>query len=300
MQSTVVIANTRDAPLGDQQAGEATRVSNAPILWLTAFAAGGALIAASAVILSIAWLFPHPGQQALAALATFLLGVTVMVSAPGIVRRSHTSALSHFGAYTLLVVTLPTVRYVPFVFSFVYLKDLESLFPPLWPYCFAIPLLFALLGELALSRRQRTASVHLVAGALVPAVMLLFFSSQVIQVAGATLEGIISPWRVLLAAVTSIATSGAIILGTTMTTRGLTWLGLPVLVVIGLSLEIVSTFLYGSAALKPLDFSLPILPLWIPLAGLTMPGALTLLLSTAAVAAHTSRRVQPHRTGESL
>ncbi|MDO8751534.1 MAG: hypothetical protein Q7K03_10405 [Dehalococcoidia bacterium] len=285
-----MVATATDVSLAGLQPGGMVRPSNAPVLRVAALMAGGSLLAASVVLLSIAGTFPHPGHQAMAALATFLLALMVLGSALGITGRNRASALFQFGAYTLLVMALPMVRYVPFVFKFVYLNDLESLFPPLWPYAVTIPLLFALLGELLFSSRQRTAPVLLVAASLVPAVMLLFFSSEVVQAMGATMAGVVFPWKVLLALGICIAASALIVLGTTGTTRGLTWLGLMVLLSTGLSLEVVSTFLYGSAAFKPFDLGLPRLSAWIALAAGTVPGALTLLLSVAVVAAHASRR----------
>ncbi len=293
-----MIATATDVSLAGVQSEGVVRPSNAPVLRLAALMAGGSLMAASAVVLSIAGEFPHPGHQAVAALATFLLALMVMGSALGITGRNRTSALFQFGAYTLLVIALPMVRYVPFVYKFVYLNDLESLFPPLWPYSLSIPLLFALLGELLFSRRQRTAPVLLVAASLVPAVVLLFFSSEVIQAMGATLAGIAFPWRVLLALGICIAASVCIVLGTTWTTRGLMWLGLMVLLCTGLSLEVVSTFLYGSLSPKMFDLGLPRLSPWIAFGAGTVPGALTLLLSVAVVAAHASRRREDQIVGD--
>ncbi|MFH1141745.1 MAG: hypothetical protein V1724_08835 [Chloroflexota bacterium] len=292
------MATATDVSLAGLQPEGVVRPSNAPVLRVAALMAGGSLLAASTVLLSIAGEFPHPGHQAVAALATFLLALMVLGSALGITGRNRAPALFQFGTYTLLVMALPMVRYVPFVFKFVYLNDLESLFPPLWPYSVTIPLLFALLGELLFSRRQRTAPVLLVAASLVPAVMLLFFSSEVIQAMGATLVGIVFPWRVLLALGICIAASACIVLGTTGTTRGLAWLGLMVLVSTGLSLEVVSTFLYGSASPKLFELGLPRLSPWIALAAGTVPGALTLLLSVAVVAAHASRRRENQIVGD--
>ncbi len=285
-----MIATATDVPVAGHQAAEAVRPSNAPILRVAALMAGGSLLAASAAILSIAGTFPHPGHQAAAALATFLLALIVLGSALGITGRNRTSALFQFGAFTLVVITFPMVRYVPFVFKFVYLNDLESLFPPLWPYSVTIPLLVAILGELLLSPRQRTAPVLLVAASLVPAGMFLFFSSAVIQAMGATVLGIVFPWRVLLAQGICIAASAFIVLGALWTTRGVTWLGLMMLVGTGLSLEIVSTFLFGSASPKLFDLGVPYLSPWAAFAAGTVPGALTLLLSIVVVAGQASHQ----------
>lgn len=285
-----MITTATDVPLAGHQPEVEAHVSNAPVLRVVALMAGGSLLAASAAILSIAGQFPHPGHQAVAALATFLLALMVMGSALGISGRNRTQALLQFGLYTLLVITLPMVRYVPVVYTFVYLQDMESLFPPLWPYCATIPLLFALLGELAFSHRHRTAPVLMVAASLVPAVILLFFSSDVIQAMGATLENAVFPWKVLLAQGISIAASAFIVLGTAGTTRGLTWMGLVVLMSTGLALEVVSTFLFGYASPKLFDLGLPNLSPWIAIAAGTVPGALTLLLGVAVVAAHAPGR----------
>lgn len=285
-----MITTATDVPLAGHQPAVDAYVSNAPVLRVAALMAGGSLLAASAAIVSIAGQFPHPGQQAVAALTTFMLALMVMGSALGIPGRNRTQALFQYGLYTLLVIALPMVRYVPFVYTFVYLQDLESLFPPLWPYCGTIPLLFALLGELGFSHRQRTAPVLMVASSLVPAVMLIFFSSEVVQAMGATLENVVFPWRMLLVQGICIAASAFIVLGTVGTTRGLTWLGLTVLVSTGLALEVVSTFLFGNVSPKLFDLGLPNLSPWIAIAAGTVPGALALLLSVAVVAAHASGR----------
>ncbi len=293
-----MIATATDVSLAGLQPDGVVRSSNAPVLRVAALMAGGSLLAASAAVLSIAREFPHPGHQAVVALATFTLALMVLGSTLGITGRNRAPALLQFGAYTVLVMALPMVRYVPFVYRFVYLNDLESFFPPLWPYCATIPLLFVLLGELLFSRRQRTVPVLLVAASLVPAAMLLFFSSEAIQAMAATPAGVALPWRVFLALGICIATSAFVVLATAGTTRGLLWPGLMVLVSIGLSLEVVSTFSYGSISPKMFDLGLPGLSPWVAVAAGTVPGALTLLLSVAIVTAHASRRREKQILGD--
>ena len=284
-----VIATVADRPLEGQWPPAAAQVSDVTVIRVTALMAGGSLLAASAALLSTARDLPHPWHQTPAALITFVLGLILLSSVIGISARNYRAALIPFGAITSLVIFLPLVRYIPLVYTVAYEQDLESLFPSLWPYSASIPLLIALLGELALSRRQKSAPTFLLVASLVPASMLLFFSAAVIQAMAATIVAVVMPWRTLLAFSVSIGVSALIVLGTAVATRDLAWMGVVVLMGTGLFLEIGSTFFYGVASPKLFDPGLPPISPWLAFTAGTVPGALTLLISIMVVVTTTSR-----------
>ena len=290
-----MIATIDDRPLEGQWPPAAAQVSNVAVIRVTALMAGGSLLAASAALLSTARDLPHPWHQAPATLLTFVLGLTVLGSTIGISGRSHHAALIPFGAITSLVISLPLVRYIPLVYTAAYEQDVESLFPSLWPYSASIPLLIALLAELALSRRQRSAPTFLLAASLVPASMLLFLSAVVIQAMAATVVAVVLPWRTLLALSVSIGASALIVLGTAVATRGMARIGVVVLLGTGLFLEISSTFFYGVASPKLFDPGVPPISPWLAFTAGTVPGALTLLISMMVVVTTTSRRRPTYR-----
>ena len=284
------MASVAEISLTGQRAIAPADPSTTGVLRVTALMAAGSLLAASATLLSIARDFPHPWHQALAALITLALALAVGVSAVGLSGTNHRAAFIRFGVYTLVVVSLPLLRYVTPIFTLAYERDVESVFPPIWPYSASIPLLMALLGEMAFSHRQRSASVLLVLVSLVPASLLLFFSSEMVRVFGATLLGIVFPSRVFLAYIIFIAASSIIVVGTVAATRGMAWVGVLALIGVGLFLEISSTFFYGIASPKLFDPGFPLMSPWVPIAAGTVPGGLTLLMSVLVVIAIASRR----------
>ena len=285
-----MITTIDDLPREGQWPKAAAQVSDVAVLRVTALMAGGSLLAASAALLSTARDIPHPWHQAPAALVTLVLGLTVLGSAFGISGRSYRAALIPFGVITSLVISLPLVRYIPLVYTAAYEQDMESLFPSLWPYSASIPLLIALLAELALSRRQRSAPTFLLAASLIPASMLLFLSAAVIQAMAATVVAVVLPWRTLLASSVLIGASALIVLGTAVATRSMVWIGVVVLLGTGLFLEVSSTFFYGAASPKLFDPGVPPISPWLAFTAGTVPGALTLLMSIMVVVTTTSRR----------
>lgn len=257
--------------------------SNSAALRMGAILAGGSLVISSATLLSIAGDFPHPEQQAGAALLTLVLGLIVAGSAFGISEKRRGVALLQFGAYTLVVITLLLIRYVPPLYIFTYLHDIESFSPPLWPYSLSIPLLMAVLGELLFSGRPRTRSVSVPIASLLPAAMVLLFGSEIVGAMAATFEGFALPWRTLLALAVCIGISASIVLGAVAATRGAWLTGALVLVAVGLGLEAGSTFFYGSASPRLFDLGVPDISPWLAIAAGTVPGALTLLLSVVTI-----------------
>ena len=287
----IIAATPRDRSLAGQPSRAAVHASNVAVLRMAALMAGGTLLAAAATIWNLSGSFPNPWQQELAALVTLVLGLIVVAGTVVLSESNRYVALSLFGTCTLLVVALPLVRYIPVVYTTVYEQDLEALFPPLWPYSISIPLLLTLVGELTFAHRERTAPIFLNVVSLVPATTLLFFGSMMIGKMAGTMTFVATPQMTILALGTCILISGLIILGTVAATRGLVWIGVSLLLGIGLFLEIGSIFFYEGfsrhwlAVLTKNRFSS-----WLPFAAGTVPGAMTLATSVLLLRANVSRR----------
>ena len=284
-------ASPADQALTEQRTLHALSVPNTVVLRLAGLMAGGSLVAASAALLSGAGGFPHPWHQAMAALVTLLLGLILVASVVLIPAERRHGGLPFFGGCALLVIALPLVRYIPPIYNTAYRQDLESISPPLWPYSLTIPLLFALVGELVLWFRRRTAPLLLLVASLVPASMLLFFGSQVIAALSTSVVFMARPERTLLALTIWVGASGLIVLGTAAATRGLLWIGVVTLLGTGLFLEIGSTYFYGGIS-QDWTTNLILNPFspWIPFLGGTVPGALTLMMSVVVLRANSPGR----------
>ena len=250
--------------------------------YLVALAAGGALLAASAAVFSMAGGFPSPGQQAAAGVATLLVGLVVIGVALSNSMRKRSLSLSIFGVCTLLVMAMPLARYVPLVYTEAYKQNFESLFPPLWPYSLSIPLLVMLMGDLVLFHRRRTGPAWLLVMSIIPAGMLLFFGSEVVN--SMTYDSldfsiIPLPRKVFMALSICIGGAAMIILGTVAAIRGLMWVGVVVLLATGLFLEIGSILFYGGI---PRYWTEQLIAdpysAWVPFLAGTLPGALILLM----------------------
>ena len=256
--------------------------SHAPMSGLVrvgALLAGGSLLAAAAVLVATAGAMSHPGQQLWAALLTAVVGAAVCWSVVLSPERTLFRLLLFSSALTLVVI-LPLVRYIPSLYTFLYNQDYEALFPPLWPYSIAIPLLVAMIGELALPRgEQLSFSRTPMLLALVAACLCLFFS---FTVAGKLAAGVhlTVPERSLVAYGASIGLSSSIILGGLIARKGIVWAGVGILMTTGLFLEMMSIRFYDGipVSLTHTNFPVP-LSLWVPLLGGTIPGALSLLVA---------------------
>jgi len=253
------------------------------LLRLLALLAGGSLLAASTILLSIAGDFPHPSQQAVPSVVTLFLGLGLVTIASRMSKAARWPTFLVLWTCMVVVVVLPVIRYVPSIYNFAYLHDVESLFPPLWPYSVGIPLLAALLGELSLSRRPRSGSVVLVAVSLVSASMVLFFGYEVVRTMASTLLGAVLPWRTFLAMGACIAFSTTIVLFTVAATRGVKLAGVTALMTVGLLLEVGSTFFYGPALSKPFNPGIPPISPWLAVVAGTVPGAMAILTGMAVI-----------------
>lgn len=258
---------------------------------LTGLIAGGTLLAAGATIAGNAGSFPHPWHQALTALLTSLLGIAAMAGGALLIGRRPTASLALFGTFAFVIATLPLARYIPLFYTVAYERDLESFFPPVWAYSVSLPVLVALVADLALSRRARTASALVVAMSLLPAALLLLLGTQVVSAMASTLVFVAVPMRTLLAYASCVGLSVLIVLSTVAATRGMVLIGVVALLGTGLFLEVGSIFFYGGLPRRwVFDFVFNPYPFWVPFLGGTVAGALTVLTSLAVLWARTPSR----------
>lgn len=261
-----------------------TQIDSSPVpmsglVRVGALLAGGSLLAAAAVLMATAGTMSHPGQQLWAALLTAVVGVAVCLSVLLSPER-RLSRLLLFSIALVLVVVLPLLRYIPALYTFLYNQDYEAFFPPLWPYSIAMPLLIAMIGELALpGRTQLSPSRAPMRLALVAACLCLFFT---FTLAGKLAAGphLSAPEKSLVAYGASIGVSSLIILGTLIARKGVVWAGVGILLVTGLFLEMQSIRFFDGIPLSLTHTDSPVpLSLWVPLLGGTIPGALSLLVA---------------------
>ena len=249
----------------------------------TALIAGGSLLASAIAIFTVSGQYPNPEHQVIGAAATLLLGLVVGAAGLGLGATNRYIDLSVFGLLFLLVLALPLLRFIPSIYTIVYERDLESLFPPFWVFSLSIPLMVSVIAELALSGRKRTYSAALMVAAVVPAGLLLFYSSVIVDVMS-SFAFVTLPSRTLFAYGACVGLSSLLIVGAAMTTRGMAVLGILILVATGLSLQIGSIYFYDGIS-RYWTFSKIWLPysFWVPFLAGTVPGALAILIALARV-----------------
>ena len=248
-----------------------------------AMIAGGSLLASAVAILSVSGQYPNPEHQVIGAAATFILGLVVGAAALGLGATNRYLDLSVFSLLLLLVLALPLLRFVPFVYTTVYERDLESLFPPFWVYSLSIPLMVMVVADLALTGRKRTFSAALLVAAVVPASLLLFYSSVIVDIMS-SFAFVAIPRKTLFAYSACVGLSSLLIVGAAMATRSLAILGILILVATGLFLEVSSIYFYDGIS-RYWTFSKIWLPysLWVPFLAGTVPGAMAILIALARV-----------------
>ncbi len=248
-----------------------------------ALIAGGSLLASAVAIFTISGQYPNPEHQVIGATATLLLGLVVGAAALGLGATNRYLDLSVFGLLLLLVLALPLLRFIPAVYTNVYEQDLESLFPPFWVFSLSIPLMVMVVAELALSGRKRTFSAALLVAAVVPASLLLFYSSVIVDIMS-SFAFVTLPSRTLYAYSACVGLSSLLIVGAGMTTRGLAVLGILILVATGLFLQIGSIYFYDGIS-RYWTFSKIWLPysFWVPFFAGTVPGAMAILIALARI-----------------
>ena len=248
-----------------------------------AMIAGGSLLASAVAIFTVSGQYPNPEHQVLGAAATLVLGLVVGAAGLGLGATNRYIDLSVFSLLLLLVLALPLLRFIPSVYTIVYERDLESLFPPFWVFSLSIPLMAMVIAELALSGRKRTFSAALMVAAVVPAGLLLFYSSVIVDIMS-SFAFVTLPSRTLFAYSACVGLSSLLIVGAAMTTRGMAVLGILILVATGLSLQIGSIYFYDGIS-RYWTFSKIWLPysFWVPFLAGTVPGALAILIALARV-----------------
>ena len=261
-----------------------TKLTNEPektnfFVRVVGLVAGGSLFASAATLFSVSGQYPNPGHQSIAALSTLLLGLAVLIATIIPWTNKRLLEMSTFIALFALVVSLPIIRFVPFVYNITYERDLESLFPSFWVFSLSIPLLAMIVADLALTKRVRSFSVALPIFAVVASTLLLFFGSIIVDIMSA-FAFVAIPHKTLFAYIACIGLSSLIVLAATMLTRGVTIAGIVILVLVGLSLEIGSVYFYDGIS-RYWTMSKIWLPytVWVPFMAGTIPGATALLIA---------------------
>ena len=272
-------------PFSSVEIAVSQQYQDAPNMLVRAAAmiAGGSLLASAIAILSVSGQYPNPEHQVIGAAATLILGLVVGAAALGLGATNRYLDLSVFSLLLLLVLALPLLRFIPVVYTSVYEQDLESLFPPFWVYSLSIPLMVMVVTELALSGRKRTFSAALLVAAVVPASLLLFYSSVIVDIMS-SFAFVTLPSRTLFAYGACVGLSSLLIIGAAMATRGLAVLGVLILVTTGLFLQISSIYFYDGIS-RYWTFSKIWLPysFWVPFLAGTVPGAMALVIALARI-----------------
>lgn len=247
--------------------------------------AGGSLFASAATLFSVSSQYPNPSHQSIAALSTLLLGLTVLIAAIVPWTNKRLLELVTFTILFVLVVSLPIVRFVPFVYNTAYEQNLESLFPSFWVFSLSIPLLAMIVVDLALTKKVRSFSVVLPIFAVAASTLLLFFGSMIVDIMSA-FAFVAIPHKTLFAYIACIGLSSLMVIAAIMLTRGLSFAGIIVLVVVGLSLEIGSVYFYDGIS-RYWTMSKIWLPytFWVPFMAGTIPGATALLIAVTHILA---------------
>ena len=241
------------------------------------------MLASAVAVFAVSGQYPNPEHQVMGAAATLVLGLVVGAAALGLGATNRYIDLSVFSLLFLLVLALPLLRFVPSVYTIVYERDLESLFPPFWVFSLSIPLMVLVVTELALSGRKRTFSAALMVAAVVPAGLLLFYSSVIVDIMS-SFAFVTLPSRTLFAYGACVGLSSLIVVGAAMATRSMAVLGVLILVATGLFLEITSIYFYDGIS-RYWTFSKIWNPysVWVPVMAGTVPGAMALLIALARV-----------------
>ena len=272
-------------PFSSVEIAVSQQYKDAPNLLVRAAAmiAGGSLLASAVAIFTVSGQYPNPEHQVLGAAATLVLGLVVGAAGLGLGSTNRYIDLSVFSLLLLLVLALPLLRFVPSVYTTVYERDLESLFPPFWVYSLSIPLMVMVVAELALVGRKRTFSAALMVSAVVPASLLLFYSSVIVDIMS-SFAFVTLPSRTLFAYGACVGLSSLLIVGAAMATRSMAVLGILILVATGLFLEVTSIYFYDGIS-RYWTFSKIWLPysFWVPFLAGTVPGAMALLIALARI-----------------
>lgn len=219
----------------------------------------------------------RPYLQYPAVAVTLLLALAlawVVLRAPSTPPRAVALRL---GLLLAVVAAIPLLRYLPAVYHFTYERDIEGLFPPLWPYSVALPPLVVALAEagLPLLGPPRPSGWALALTTL-SAVLVLFFGGVFVVAISQQANFLGLPFRTFRALVACLAISALLALGGLLPRKGATGPAAALLLASGLLLEGASIAFYDGppAFLDPDPYSLP-WPPTVALLGGTLPGAIT-------------------------
>ena len=247
------------------------------LIRLISSVASVSLVAAAGVIVIEAQSEPDPLMQLPAAALTLAVGALVIYASSLAVSARREAALAAWGVCIAALILLPGLQLLPIWYNTPFLLEVKALAPPPWPYAVAIPLLLFLVLESVIpdERGNDTSNLFLILG-LASAIVFLFFTFVLVGFTANRSALILIPHRLTLSALTPVAISGLIVLGTVLVRRGYSGQGIALLLVIGLGVEWVSTWSYDGPHFIPESSFIPYprYPLLPILAG-TIPGILT-------------------------
>ena len=204
------------------------------------------LVAAAAVLGLNAGRYPHPLHQLPAIGLTFLAALLLLLVAARafVLRRRSAGALTV--AALVLAAGVPLLRYAPAVYHFTYERDLESLFPPFWPFSVAVALLLVLLLELALpvARPPRPQGAAL-APTVAAAAAFLFLATVLLSTLVEDPAYFAVPRRVLTTHLGALGVTAVIALAAVLPRKGLVWEGAGLSLLTGLGIQVWALSFWG-------------------------------------------------------
>ena len=279
-------------------------IAAATIIRLFSFLACVSLLAACLLLIIRAPSLDRPAPQFAVAGLTFVIALLAFYGGSTALNGRRGQGIAILGGITVILILLPTLRFVPGLFTTAYQMDLEALFPPLWVYCAAIPLLLFVLFELTLENRGE-------GGTPLISLFVPLVSGMIVIFTGATLMGILaaglldSPIFLFNGFLAPVAIAGLMGLGAILARKGMVVEGMAILVAVGLLVEWLSVLFYATIPnfigdhvaliwqFTVFDRLLPVLPI----IGGTIPGAVTalsgLVLLKTALARQRDRGQQP-------
>ena len=213
---------------------------------LLAFLSGFSLLAAAAVLVLNAGRYPHPGHQLYSAAPTALAGALLIFM--GV--RAFTMSTRTLWQMTLgmlgAVIVLALVRYISPLYFFAYRRDIESLFPSVWVFGAALPLLILLLLEFGLPNRYKGSPSALgVILAYAAVVAFFYFGATFVAMVGQDPGYFMLPTRLLSLYVACIGATLVLGVVATVARKGRPWEGILVAGLAGLGLQLGALAFWG-------------------------------------------------------
>ena len=244
---------------------------------LVSSVAAVSLVAAAGVVALESFSQARPAFQIPAIALTLVAGGLAIYAGALAVSGRRSAALLWWGVSLGLLVLMPILQVLPLDYDTTLLLDVKALAPPPWPYAAAIPLLLFLILDASIPSRSSDETSHLfLFMGLASAAVFLFFATVLVGHVAERSALIIIPQRLFLSVLAPLAISGLIVLGTALVRKGFSLEGIALLLVVGIGIEIVSTWSYdGPHFIEEASYTpyarFPLLPV---LAG-TIPGILT-------------------------